>query len=32
LPPGMDAIVADKYREARRVSESMINLGEFDPI
>ncbi|MDX6709755.1 MAG: malate synthase [Blastocatellia bacterium] len=32
LPPGTDATVADNYREARRISESMINLGEFDPI
>jgi malate synthase len=32
LPPGADATAAAKYREARRISESMVNLGEFDPI
>jgi len=32
LPPDADSSVIDKYREARRVSEEMIRLGEFDPV
>jgi malate synthase len=32
LPPGTDTTVAEKYREARRISEQMIVRGEFDPV
>ncbi len=31
LPPGTDPSVIETYREARRVSESMITRGEFTP-
>ncbi len=32
LPPGTDSAVAERYREARRISERMIASGEFTPI
>jgi malate synthase len=32
LPAGTEPATIEKYREARRISESMIRNGEFDPI
>jgi malate synthase len=32
LPDTVEQSVIDKYREARRVSERLIKLGEFDPV
>jgi malate synthase len=32
LPAGADPSTAEKYREARRLSESMITKGEFTPV
>jgi malate synthase len=32
LPAGTDETALEKYREARRQSELMIQIGEFDPI
>jgi len=32
LPPGTEPAVAEKYLEARRLSEQMIVSGEFDPV
>ncbi len=32
LPAGTDPSVAEKYREARKISEGMIERGEFDPV
>lgn len=32
LPPGTDPAIADRYRRAREVSESMIRSGDFDPV
>ncbi len=32
LPARTEAVAIEKYREARRLSESMIRHGEFDPI
>ncbi len=32
LPPGTPPVVADTYREARRIGEEMIVSGQFDPV
>jgi malate synthase len=32
LPAGVDPSAAEKFREARKLSESMITKGEFTPI